>query len=90
MDCFGSKSQKIAKRWRLRTQIPLSPTAGGFVPRPPFRANDYKMCKTLVPLKLLVDADSWQIGGKTKLIFYIFRPPVQKTFPRHCSAALML
>jgi len=26
---------------------------------------------------------SGKFGGKTKLIFYIFFPPVQKTFPRH-------
>jgi len=28
-DYFGSKSQKIAKRWGLRFQILLPPTAGG-------------------------------------------------------------
>jgi len=37
-----------------------------------------------LPAKLLVDADAWQFGGKTKLIFYIFCPPMyKKTFPRH-------
>jgi len=30
------------------------------------------MCKTLLPLKLLIDADAWKFWGKTKLIFYIF------------------
>jgi len=33
------------------------------------------MYKTLLPLKLLVDANIWQIWGKTKLIFSIFCPP---------------
>jgi len=31
--------------------------------------------KTLLSLKLLVDADTWQFWGKTKLIFYIFCLP---------------
>jgi len=41
------------------------------------------MCKTVLPLKFLVDADAWQIWGKTKLIFYIFCPlaPCSKKFP---------
>jgi len=43
------------------------------------------LCKTLLPLKLLVDADDWPFFGKTKLILYIFCSPVQKTFPRHWS-----
>jgi len=30
------------------------------------------MCRTLLPLKFLVDTDAWQFGSKTKLIFYIF------------------
>jgi len=44
------------------------------------------MCNALLPLKLLVDADAWQIRGKTKLMFYIFPPPVQKTLPRHWAS----
>jgi len=47
------------------------------------------LCKTLLPLKLLVDADDWPFFGKTKLIIYIFcPPPVQKTFPRHWYLAI--
>jgi len=45
------------------------------------------MCKTLFPLKSLVDADDWPFFGKMKLILPIFCPPVQKTFPRHCTTA---
>jgi len=33
------------------------------------------MCKALLPLKLLADADDWQFLGKTKPIFCIFCPP---------------
>jgi len=40
MDYFGSKSQKIAKRWELRPKTPLPLAAGGFAPRPPFRIID--------------------------------------------------
>jgi len=50
----------------------LPPAAGGFAPKLPFRLNDYRMCKALLPLKLLVDADDWPFFGKTKLIFYNF------------------
>jgi len=35
------------------------------------------MCKILLPLKLLVNADirvSWQFGSKTELMFYTFSP----------------
>jgi len=39
-------------------------------------------------LKLLVDADDWPFFGKTELLFYIFCPPVQKMFPRHCRYQL--
>jgi len=66
MDYIGSKSPKITKRYGLRP------------PRPSFCLNNMKMCKTLLPLKLLVDAEDWSFLGKTKLIFYIFCPPVQK------------
>jgi len=79
MDYFGSKSQKIAKRWRLRPQTPLPPVAGGFAPRPPLRLNDQRKCKTLRPLKLLGDAEAWQFWGKTKLIFSA--PPCSKNVP---------
>jgi len=58
MDYFDSKSSKITKRWRLSPQTPLPPAAGGFVPVLSFRLNDYRMCKILLPLKLLVDADA--------------------------------
>jgi len=39
------------------------------------------MCKTLLPLKLLVDADDWPFFDKTKLIFYIFCSPCPKNVP---------
>jgi len=41
------------------------------------------MCKTLLPLKLLVDADACgKLRGKTKLIFYIFCSlPLFKNLP---------
>jgi len=48
---------------------PLASMAGGFAPRPPFRLKDYRMCKTLLPLKVLFDADAWQFWRETKLIF---------------------
>jgi len=41
------------------------------------------MCKTLLPLKLVVDADDWQFWGKTKLIilnFKIIATPAAATF----------
>jgi len=66
MDYFGSKYQKIANRQS----------------RPLFRLHDWRMRKTLLPLKLLVDADAWQFWGKTKFILYIFSPsspPPQQT-----------
>jgi len=43
MDYFGSKFPKIAKRWGLCPQTPLPPAA----PRPPFKLNNWRMCKTL-------------------------------------------
>jgi len=57
MDYFGSKFTKIAKRRGLRPQTPLPPAAGGFDSRSPFRIIDWRLRKTLFPLKLLVDAD---------------------------------
>jgi len=39
-DYFDSKSPKIAKRWGLRLQTALPPSAGGSSPRPPFRLDD--------------------------------------------------
>jgi len=43
------------------------------------------MCKTILPLILLVETDAWQYGKKTKLTFYIFcLAPCSKTFPRDC------
>jgi len=40
------------------------------------------MRKTLLPLKLLVDANAWQFWGKTKL-YFIFSAhyPVQNNLP---------
>jgi len=35
------------------------PSAGGSAPKLPFSLNDYKMCKTLLPFKLLVDLYAW-------------------------------
>jgi len=37
--------------------------------------------KTLLSLKLLLDADDWPFFGKTKLIFYIFCPLCPKNIP---------
>jgi len=58
MDYFGCKSQKIAKRWRLHPQIPLPPATESYVPQAPFRLDDLRIFKTLLPLKLLVDTDA--------------------------------
>jgi len=44
---------------------------------PPFRLKT-RECKTLLPLRLLVDANDWQFESKTKLIFYIFCPLFKK------------
>jgi len=44
--------------------------------RPPLRLNDEKMCKALLPLKLLADADMEVFGSK--LIFCIFCPTLFK------------
>jgi len=74
MDYLGSKSIKIAKHLGLYPQTPLLPAAGGYALRSPFMLNDQRMCKTIIPLKLLIDADARQFGGKTKLIFYVFCP----------------
>jgi len=38
-------------------------------------------------LKLLVDADAWQFGSKTKLIFYIFFPLLFKKCSRATDLA---
>jgi len=44
------------------------------------------MRMTRLPLKLLVDADDWQILGKTKLIFYA--PSDQKCFRATAQTSL--
>jgi len=76
MDYFVSKSPKIAKRWLF--------------PQPPFNQVTRNICKALIPLKFLVDADAWQIWGKIKLIFCILcPPPIQKTFSHHCCEKLL-
>jgi len=36
------------------------------------------MCKILLPLKLLVDADAWQIGEQNKTYILYFLPPCSK------------
>jgi len=40
---------------------------------------------TLLPLKLLVDADAWHIRGQnqTYILYFLLPPAVQRTFPRH-------
>jgi len=44
------------------------------------------MCKTLLPLKLLVDVEAWQNleQNVTNILHFLPLPPVQKTFPHHC------
>jgi len=79
----------------------ISPSAGAPLPTPlklrklrlrpfsqtPVQVVDKRIRRTLFPLKLLVDADALQLGGKTKLIFYIFcTTPAQKTFPRYWAS----
>jgi len=39
------------------------------------------MCKTLLPLKLLVVADAWQIGGQNETYTLYFLPPCSKNVP---------
>jgi len=82
MDYFGSYSPQNRQALGAPPPDPLAPAAGGFAPRPPFRLIDYRLCKTLLPLKLLVDANDWPLFGKTKLIFYIIcpLPPPKKRF----------
>jgi len=73
-DYFGSKSPKIAKPGWLRPQTSVQ-----------IKWLE-KMCKTLFSLKLLVDADAWQIWGQneTYILYFLFFPlPCLKTFPRH-------
>jgi len=46
------------------------------------------MCKILLLLKFLVDADDWAFLGKTKLTFYIFCPsPCSKDVSEPLNAA---
>jgi len=40
------------------------------------------MCKTLLPLKLLADADGWQFLGKNTCILYFLLPTFKKKFSR--------
>jgi len=49
------------------------------------------MSETLFPLKLLVDADAWQIWGQNETYFLYFlspHPPFKKTFltPLHAAS----
>jgi len=44
------------------------------------------MCKSLLPLKLLVNADAWQFGSKNETDVLYFLPPshlFKKSFPRY-------
>jgi len=41
------------------------------------------MCKTLLPLNLVVDADDWKFGGKKNFIFFATSPLFKK-----CSHAI--
>jgi len=69
------KVPKIAKRW-------APPLASGEAPRPLIQVKRLRnVPRPYSHWRFLIDADVWQFGSKTKLIFYIFCPPVQKTCP---------
>jgi len=66
MNYFGIKSQN-------------SPSAGGSVPRLPFRFNDQRMCKILLPLNI----SFWlkmqgNLGAKQNFIFLVPTPCPKK------------
>jgi len=64
MNYFISKSPKIANRRGLRRQTSV-------------QAKWLENVEDPTRIELLVDADTWQFGGKIKPIFYIFcLPPV--------------
>jgi len=56
---------------RQELSPPLPPAAEGFTPRPQFRLNGYRTYKTLLPLKLLVDADDWPFLTKRNAYMHI-------------------
>jgi len=78
-DYFGSKSPPTLPRaGDSAPQTPLPPAVGVFAPRSLFKLNDKIICKTLPPLKLLVDEDTWQILRLNET----FLPPLFKKCSR--------
>jgi len=78
MDYFGCKSPKITKRWGLHPRFPAS--GGWELCLQTTVGSVTSECARPCPLKLLVDADAWQIGGQTKT--YVFCLSLFKKHPK--------
>jgi len=89
MDYFGSKFPKIAKRWGFHPQILLPLAAGGFALRPPFRLNDQRMYKTLLPLKLLKMQMFGYFGAKRNLRYISYFLGQNETYAAFTHAGLI-